>query len=545
MTHSLRPRVSVFTAALILTLTLLLTIEGIAKAKKSSRSSARTASAQKKSRTKSTKATAKSARADRSRSKARNTRRDQRTAARGKKESRRGGRVASTRSNRRLSRRERLAQARRLAEARRRAELARLAAIARQRAADQALRDEAIANIALDSTVGEDPEARRAAINALGNRAGTVVVMNPKTGRVLSIVNQEWALRKGFKPCSTIKLVTGLAGLSESVIDPFETINISAGRNFPLDLTDSLAFSNNGYFQSVGGRVGFDKIISYARQFGLGEATGINHPNEYAGRLPLYKTGYAVNRMCSHGDDFEVTPMQLGVMASAIGNGGKVLVPHLPRTPAEVTNFKTEVRRRLNIAPDHLQRVIPGMIGAVNYGTAKLAYDSMQTIAGKTGTCIGQGSWLGLFASYAPVNDPQLAVVVVTRGSWARGKVASDVAGRVYRALGYRYIKGNNANIANVPVAAKPHTKLDANAAAAINDEDKEVEEATQAAAEALPTGESTRGTAKSVLLPVPKPTEVYTKPTVQPLSAPEGPTTTAPPLTNQERPRRALMTSP
>lgn len=543
MTH-FSPRVRVFTAALVVTLALLLPLEGIAKAKKSSRSSSRSASASKKASAKKTAskkgARTKSARAERGRG------RNERTAARGKKESRRAGRVVA-RSNRRLSRRERLAQARRLAEARRRAELARLAAIARQRAADQALRDETTANIAQDSTIGEDMEVRRAAINALGSRAGTVVVMSPKTGRVLSIVNQDWALRKGFKPCSTIKLVTGLAGLSESVIDPYETLNISAGRNFPLDLTDSLAYSNNGYFQSVGGRVGFDKIISYARQFGLGEATGVNHPNEYAGRLPLYKTGYAVNRMCSHGDDFEVTPMQLGVMASAIGNGGNVLVPHLPRTPAEVTNFKTEVRRRLNISPDHLQRVIPGMIGAVNYGTAKLAYDPMQTIAGKTGTCIGQGSWLGLFASYAPVNNPELAVVVVTRGSWARGKIASDVAGRVYRALGYRYIKGNNANIANLPASAKPQPKLDAAAAAAVNDEDKEVQEATQAAAtETQPAGaDNTRGTAKSVLLPVlTKPTDVYNKPSVPPTSA--GPGAAAPAAsTNQERPRRVLMNAP
>ena len=111
---------------------------------------------------------------------------------------------------------------REMLEARRRAEAARRAAIARQRALDQALRDEVQGMIARDNTSGEDPQVRRVAVNALGNHAGTVVVMDPMTGKVYSIVNQEWAVRRGFKPCSTIKLVTGVAGLSENVIRPSE-----------------------------------------------------------------------------------------------------------------------------------------------------------------------------------------------------------------------------------------------------------------------------------------------------------------------------------
>ena len=55
-------------------------------------------------------------------------------------------------------------------------------------------------------------EVRAAAVSALGNHNGTVVVMDPKTGRVYTVVNQDWGLRRGFKPCSTIKLVTGVAG---------------------------------------------------------------------------------------------------------------------------------------------------------------------------------------------------------------------------------------------------------------------------------------------------------------------------------------------
>src|SRR6185436_16433131 len=100
----------------------------------------------------------------------------------------------------------------------------------------------------------------------LGNHAGTVVVMNPQTGRVYSIVNQQWALHEGFKPCSTIKLVTGLAGLSEGVIDPKNTITISDDNR--VTLTSALAHSKNEYFQTVGGQVGFSKLILYARMLG-------------------------------------------------------------------------------------------------------------------------------------------------------------------------------------------------------------------------------------------------------------------------------------
>src|SRR3712207_1549273 len=169
----------------------------------------------------------------------------------------------------------------------------------------------------------------------------------------LPIFNQDWALRRGFKPCSTIKLVTGLAGLNEKVIDPVQTVNIGTG-SFSLDLTDSLALSNNGYFQRVGGQVGFEKMMEYSRKLGLGQPTGINHPFESPGRLPVFKEGFGVNRMSSHGDDIEVTAVQLANMASAIANGGKLLVPHLPRTPEENVRFKRELRREIDIPQEHM-----------------------------------------------------------------------------------------------------------------------------------------------------------------------------------------------
>jgi penicillin-binding protein 2 len=450
------------------------------------------------------------------------------------------------RGSRGLSRRERLAEARRAAEqrrreieeARRRAELARQAAIARQRAIEQGMRDEAQANIAKDDTTGEDLEVRRAAVAALGNHAGTVVVMDPKSGRVYTIVNQEWALRRGFKPCSTIKLMTGLAGLTERVINPMQETSLSDRHS--LDLTDALAYSNNGYFQNVGGRVGFDRLMIYARELGLGERTGINHPNESPGRVPLFKTGYAVNHMCSHGDDFEVTPIQLANLVSAIGNGGNLLVPHLPRTPQEDVKFKTIVRRKLNIPQEAIKQMIPGMIGSVSYGSGKKAFDPLQTIAGKTGTCIDRDrQWIGLFTSIAPVQNPQLAVVVVAKGSDGRGHFPAYVAGQIYKSLRHRFGPGPDAQpYASLPL---PRPKISAKEAAAISDEDKE--DATGDVGETnvtdtLPSSTTTNGV-KSTIMTAPQSTssQVNTS-TVAPNTQ-----TTSP--QNTQRPRRVHATKP
>jgi len=390
------------------------------------------------------------------------------------------------RAGHKLSKRERAAEMRKfqskhrreLEEARRRAEAARLAAIARQRAIDEGLRNEVQTNITKDSTTGEDIEVRRAAVAALGNHAGTVVVMDPKTGRVYTVVNQEWALRRGFKPCSTIKLVTGVAGLCEKIIQPIETV--SDGSKYRIDLTDALAYSNNSYFQHVGGQVGFDKMVTYAREMGLGEKTGINYVNESPGKVPLFKSGYAVNHMSSHGDDFEITAIQLAALVSAMSNGGKLLVPHVPRTVQENTEFKTEVRRKINVDSEAWKRMVPGMIGAVNYGSGKKAYRPEQTVAGKTGTCIGQGAWLGLFTSYAPVVNPRLAVVVITRGTDAHSHLPAAIAGNIYRALSPRFGTQINWQLAEAPDAETPDGRVNKKAAA-LNEEAAETKAATEA----------------------------------------------------------------
>lgn len=377
-----------------------------------------------------------------------------------------------------LTKRERAAEMRRVAgrnrrallEARRRAEAARRAAIARQIAIDNAMRNEVATFIGKDDLSGEDPEVRRVAINALGHHAGTVVVMDPMTGRVYSMVNQEWALRRGFKPCSTIKLVTGVAGLSENAIPQVDTV----GDGYRIDLTSALAHSDNPFFQTVGTKIGSEKMVSYARELGLGEKTGINVPFEFAGKLPEIKVGVTERRMFSHADGFEVTPLQLGTLVSAMANGGRLLVPQIPHSIKETNKMSVKVRRQLPITTDVWQRMVPGMVGAVNYGSGRKAYDPTQTVAGKTGTCIGQNGWVGLFTSYAPLANPRLAVVVIAEGTDGRRHFPAAVAGEIYRQLNHRFGTAINLQVAST-----------------LDDEEKEVAD-QEAAADAEANGDTT-----------------------------------------------------
>ena len=302
-----------------------------------------------------------------------------------------------------------------------------------QTATETTLRAETKAAIARDSTIGEDPTARRAALDALGGRAGAVVVMNAKTGRVYTIVNQDWAVRRGFKPCSLIKLVTGLAGLNEKVIDPTKAMKVS-GPAETLTFERALAASHNGYFEDVGARLGFAKMLRYARDLGLGQRTGLNLRGETAGRLPQSAAAQDLREMSSHGDNFLVTPVQWATLMSSIANGGALLRPRVTSAATGAT-----IRRRLGLVSARaLQQLRPGLVETVQYGTARVAYSSGLRIAGKTGTCEGQGSELGLFASYAPAAAPRVTVVVGTRGPDATGGSAAAIAAQVHRALKIR-----------------------------------------------------------------------------------------------------------
>lgn len=287
-----------------------------------------------------------------------------------------------------------------------------------------------------DVTGGEDPVVRQAAIDALGNMNGTVVAIEPTSGRVLAMVNQKLALSSGAQPCSTIKLSVALAALSEGLIS--KQTPVSLGGNYRMNLTTALAHSNNAYFEALGRRLGFEKVAYYAHEYGLGELAGYDISGEQLGAYPdepIPASLGGVGKMCSFGEGVSMTPLQLGAMVSAIANGGTLYYLQHPTSPEQVADFQPRVKRQLDIAP-----VIPelsdGMAGAVQYGTARslrLNFNE-EEILGKTGTCSHAGTRFGWFASYANTSVGRVVVVIFLQGGRPTfGPKAAEIAGRMYR----------------------------------------------------------------------------------------------------------------
>ena len=289
-----------------------------------------------------------------------------------------------------------------------------------------------------DVTTGEDPVVRQAAIDALGNMNGTVLAIEPTSGRVLAMVNQKLALSSGAQPCSTIKLSVALAALSEGLITKDSEIKL--GRRSRMNLTTALAHSNNAYFEALGRQLGFEKVSYYAHQYGLGELAGYNLQGEQLGTYPdeeiPSKLG-GVGKMCSFGEGISMTPLQLGALVSAIANGGTLYYLQHPTTPEEVADFEPRVKRHLDIA-SYIPDLSDGMEGAVSYGTARrvrLNFNE-EEILGKTGTCSKAGTRFGWFASYANTDVGRIVTVVFLQGGRPTfGPKAAEIAGHMYRNL--------------------------------------------------------------------------------------------------------------
>jgi penicillin-binding protein 2 len=131
--------------------------------------------------------------------------------------------------------------------------------------------------------------------------------------------------------------------------------------------------------------------------------------------------------------------MELTAIVSAVANGGTLYYLQHPASQAEIDQFSPQVKRQLNITP-WLPEIKPGMMGAVEYGTARRAgFTATEPIFGKTGTCTDNRTpvHLGWFASYNEVAGRKLAVVVLLTSTQhsVSGPIASGVAGAVYKNL--------------------------------------------------------------------------------------------------------------
>ena len=251
------------------------------------------------------------------------------------------------------------------------------------------------------------------------------------------MVNQKLALSSGFQPCSTVKIPVALAALSEGIVDRTSRVRLY-GRT-TMDMTYALAKSNNVYFANLGIKLGFERFSQYARLYGLGEKAGWNIQGEQPGHFPSAppKNG-GVGMLTSFGEEISLTPLQLASLMSALANGGTMYYLQYPRSQQEATEFAPRVKRQLDIA-HFIPEVKPGLQGAVQYGTARRAFDPEDPIFGKTGTCSEKTTHLGWFGSFNDVGKRKLVVVVLlTGGKPSIGPMAAGIAGDVYKRLSQR-----------------------------------------------------------------------------------------------------------
>jgi len=293
---------------------------------------------------------------------------------------------------------------------------------------------------------GEDLTIRRAAVEALNGLNGAVVVSDANTGRILSMVNQKLVLQNGFQPCSTIKILAGVAGVMEGEFSRDKVLKLS--RREYMDMTIAMARSNNPYFASIGRKLGYSKISYYAKLLGLGETAGLNIPGEQPGIWPDKEVPSGIGMMTSFGDGIGLTPLQLSSILTTVANGGTMYYLQYPRTQAEIETFVPQVRRRLENFEPAIQEIRPGMQGSVEFGSGRRAgYEDHEPIFGKTGTCThwDHKTHLGWFGSFNEVGDRKLVVtVLLTGGKLVSGPVASGVAGQVFRKLNEsRYFASN------------------------------------------------------------------------------------------------------
>jgi SpoIID/LytB domain protein len=331
-----------------------------------------------------------------------------------------------------------------------------------------------------------DSVLQDAAIAALGQRKGTIIVMDAHSGRVRALVNPKTAFTEAAMPGSTMKPFTALAALRAGLIDQ-DSRTVCPGRfnglNFslpcvhpdhlpPFTPSQAIAHSCNYYFATLGQRLGRDKLIETLRTFGFGRPTGINEG--VAGTLRPCETGNSARIQSSHhasvqsdcsareavgeSDHILVTPIQLLVAYTALVNGGHLLQP---RTGDDSKTDPLE-RATIEISPRHRTIITEGMAGAVRYGTARSAHLDLLPlyILGKTGTSVppkgfrSNGWFVGFAAESQPQGEPQpeqidLAVLVLVERS--HGSEAAAVSQSIFQA--YAGARGRNSKTGTASVS--------------------------------------------------------------------------------------------
>ncbi len=351
-----------------------------------------------------------------------------------------------------------------------------------QTLAEELLGEEAGAIVALDPTTGEVLAlASRPAFdpNLLSRELTTkqweAIVQNeahPLTNR---------ATQGQYPPGSTFKIVMAAAALESNTVGPSTKIRCVGGFPFGnrvyrdwktsghglMDVSQALVDSCDVFFYTVGQRMGIDTIASFAEQFGLGQETGVELPSERVGIVPStawkakakgqpWLPGETISASIGQGYVI-VTPLQMAHLIATVANDGVSFRPRLvkavmERATGRLQDIPAVANGTLSVKPETLELIQEALAGVVTRGTATRAKSLLVSIAGKTGTAqtaalrtgpekdipkkLRDHAW---FVSYAPVDQPRIAVAVLVEHMGHGGSAAAPLAKQMIEA----YVKFN------------------------------------------------------------------------------------------------------
>lgn len=337
-----------------------------------------------------------------------------------------------------------------------------------------------------------DLRLQQEAQKLLEGKVGAIVALDPRDGAVRAMVsspsfdpngfagrlNQEdWerivgapnrplqnrAIHNTYPPGSVFKIAMAVAALSDGLIDPEEQVYCGGSTRLydrrwrcwqsrghgRLNLRGALQNSCDVYFYRQGRKMGIETIARYARLLGLGQRTGIEFSAEREGLVPdaewsltsrglPWYPGETISVAIGQGPIL-TTPLQIAVMTAAVANGGFRVRPYLLEDgaqPPEPVALDAEV----------IAFVREALANVVANGTGRRANSPMVSIAGKTGTAqvIAQATWTrsedlpwehadhAWFTSYAPVDAPELVVVVFVEHGGRGSETAAPLARRMH-----------------------------------------------------------------------------------------------------------------
>jgi penicillin-binding protein 2 len=364
-----------------------------------------------------------------------------------------------------------------------------------------------------------DADLQKAMWQAFEGKSGAAVALDTRDGSVLAMVSSpsfdpnlfnsgishdEWdklqknplsplsnkAISGQYPPGSTYKLIVAATALEEGIITP--DTKIFCKGSFALgnrtyrcwkkhghgwvNLHQAIVESCDVYFYTVGKMLGVDKIAEYAKRFGLGEAAGIDLPNEKSGLVPTkdwklnrkkvaWQLGETISISIGQGFDL-TTPLQLANAYCAFANGGTLWRPHLVKyiesTDGKIyKEFLPKKKGELKLSQKNMDILSNALWGVVNEpgGTGHAARILNIDVCGKTGTSqviglpeiekVRRAKRIGsfqkdhaLFVGYAPLKNPEIAVVVILENAGGGGLVAAPLARKILEA----YFEGKKKN---------------------------------------------------------------------------------------------------